>query len=321
MKGIIMSKKEKELKPSHKTSIGGQALIEGVMMRGPKKIAMAVRTQSGEIDVEEWAVKDNLKVVKKIPLVRGVVSFFVSMIDGYKTLMKSAEKAGIDEEEEKSKFEIWLDERLGDNVMKVLSVIAGVLGALIAVVLFMYLPAALVKLLDKYVVALGGFKPWIEGLIKITLFVIYIALVSKMEMMHRVFQYHGAEHKTIFCYEHGLELNVENVKKQSRFHPRCGTSFIILVLILGILVFSVVSWESLLIRTLIKLALLPLIMGIAYELIKIAGRYDNFITKIISYPGVCLQHLTTAEPDESQIEVAIASMNPVIPENKEEDKW
>lgn len=316
-----MSKKEKELKPSHKTSIGGQALIEGVMMRGPKKIAMAVRTQSGEIDVEEWAVKDNLKVVKKIPLVRGVVSFFVSMIDGYKTLMKSAEKAGIDEEEEKSKFEIWLDERLGDNVMKVLSVIAGVLGALIAVVLFMYLPAALVKLLDKYVVALGGFKPWIEGLIKITLFVIYIALVSKMEMMHRVFQYHGAEHKTIFCYEHGLELNVENVKKQSRFHPRCGTSFIILVLILGILVFSVVSWESLLIRTLIKLALLPLIMGIAYELIKIAGRYDNFITKIISYPGVCLQHLTTAEPDESQIEVAIASMNPVIPENKEEDKW
>lgn len=316
-----MSKKEKELKPSHKTSIGGQALIEGVMMRGPKKIAMAVRTQSGEIDVEEWAVKDNLKVVKKIPLVRGVVSFFVSMIDGYKTLMKSAEKAGIDEEEEKSKFEIWLDEKLGDNVMKVLSVIAGVLGALIAVVLFMYLPAALVKLLDKYVVALGGFKPWIEGLIKITLFVIYIALVSKMEMMHRVFQYHGAEHKTIFCYEHGLELNVENVKKQSRFHPRCGTSFIILVLILGILVFSVVSWESLLIRTLIKLALLPLIMGIAYELIKIAGRYDNFITKIISYPGVCLQHLTTAEPDESQIEVAIASMNPVIPENKEEDKW
>lgn len=320
MKGIIMSKKEKELKPSHKTSIGGQALIEGVMMRG-EKIAMAVRTQSGEIDVEEWAVKDNLKVVKKIPLVRGVVSFFVSMIDGYKTLMKSAEKAGIDEEEEKSKFEIWLDEKLGDNVMKVLSVIAGVLGALIAVVLFMYLPAALVKLLDKYVVALGGFKPWIEGLIKITLFVIYIALVSKMEMMHRVFQYHGAEHKTIFCYEHGLELNVENVKKQSRFHPRCGTSFIILVLILGILVFSVVSWESLLIRTLIKLALLPLIMGIAYELIKIAGRYDNFITKIISYPGVCLQHLTTAEPDESQIEVAIASMNPVIPENKEEDKW
>ena len=193
------------------------------------------------------------------------------------------------------------------------------LGFGVAILLFTFLPAFLGGLL-KGVLPRWGLSLF-EGLLKIALFIGYLALVSLMPDMKRMFQYHGAEHKTIFCYEAGLELAVENVRKQRRFHPRCGTSFLIIALVLSILVFSVVTWSSPLIRTLLKLALTPLVVGIAYELIKLAGRYDNLFTRIISFPGLQLQHLTTREPDDSMIEAAIASMKPVVPETKGEDQW
>lgn len=305
----------------HKSKIGGQALIEGIMMRGLDIASMAVRKPDGEIDVETWTVKKP-SIFNKIPIVRGVVNFIQSMFMGYKCLSKSAEKAGIDNEEgyEPSKFEKWLDDKFGDKLMGIVTIIGTVLGVVLSFLLFMYLPSLAVKGLDM-LIPIGGFKALLEGLIKIVIFIVYLSLVAKMKEIKRVYEYHGAEHKTIFCYENGLPLTVENVRKQSRFHPRCGTSFIIIVLILSILIFSVVTWSSVLIRTIIKLALLPIVVGIAYELIKIAGRYDNWLTKIISFPGIKLQHLTTREPDDSQIEVAIAAMDVVIPVNKEDDKW
>ena len=303
---------------SFKTSIGGQALIEGVMMRGPQKIAMAVRKPDGGLQVDVWdAPKKTLW--NRIPIVRGVVNMVVSLMDGYKCLMKSAEISTQGMEEEPSKFEMWLDEKLGDKMTKVVSVLSAVVGFGVAILLFTFLPAFLVGLL-KGVLPRWGLSI-IEGLLKIALFIGYLALVSLMPDMKRMFQYHGAEHKTIFCYEAGLELTVENVRKQRRFHPRCGTSFLIIALVLSILVFSVVTWSSPLIRTLLKLALTPLVVGIAYELIKLAGRYDNLFTRIISFPGLQLQHLTTREPDDSMIEAAIASMKPVVPETKGEDQW
>lgn len=310
-----------KIQTKHKSKIGGQALIEGVMMRGINKGAMAVRLPDGEIDVEEWELKKP-SVWTKVPIIRGIINLVTSLLSGFKCLTKSAEKSGIDDEEgyEPSKFEKWLDEKLGDKLMGIVTVVGTVLGVILAMVLFMFIPTLLVKLLDG-VLPLGGFKGIVEGIIKITVFVAYLALVSRMKMIARVFEYHGAEHKTIFCYENELPLTVENVRIQSRFHPRCGTSFLIIVLILSILIFSVVTWSSVLIRTVLKIALLPLVIGIAYELIKLAGRYDNPITRIISFPGIKLQHLTTREPDDSQIEVAIAAMTPVIPDNREADKW
>ena len=304
---------------SFKTSIGGQALIEGVMMRGPQKIAMAVRKPDGDLQVDVWDAPKKT-VWNRIPIVRGVVNMVVSLMDGYKCLMKSAEIStqGL-EEEEPSRFEKWLDEKLGDKMTKVVSVISAVLGFGVAILLLTFLPAFLGGLL-KGVLPRWGLSLF-EGLLKIALFIGYLALVSLMPDMKRMFQYHGAEHKTIFCYEAGLELTVENVRKQRRFHPRCGTSFLIIALVLSILVFSVVTWSSPLIRTLLKLALTPLVVGIAYELIKLAGRYDNLFTRIISFPGLQLQHLTTREPDDSMIEAAIASMKPVVPETKGEDQW
>ena len=306
---------------NHKSKIGGQALIEGIMMRGIDKASMAVRTPNGEIDLEEWDVKKQT-IFNKIPLVRGVVNFIQSMAMGYKCLSKSAEKSGLDEDEnyEPSKFEKWLDDTFGDKLMGVITVLGTGLGVLLSFLLFMIVPTFAVKGLNL-LIPLGGFKALIEGLIKIVIFIIYLSLVGRLKDIQRVYEYHGAEHKTIFCYEQGLPLTVENIKIQSRFHPRCGTSFIIIVLVLSILIFSVVTWSSVLVRTLLKLALLPIVVGIAYELIKIAGRYDNWFTKIISFPGIKLQKLTTREPDEKQIEVAIAAMEAVIPENKEDDQW
>ncbi len=302
-----------------KTSIGGQAVMEGVMMRGPRKSAMAVRKPDKSVYLEEWDNKPPKKI-SKVPFIRGSFNFVYSMIDGYKCLMKSAEISteGLEEETE-SKFEKWLEEKCGEWLMKIIMVIASVLGVAISVVLFMYLPTVLVT-------AVKGFlPPWsfslVEGIIKILIFIGYLSLVSLIPDMKRLFQYHGAEHKTIFCYEAGEELTVENVRKQKRFHPRCGTSFIFISLALSILVFSVVTWSNPLVRTLLKIALLPVVVGIAYELIKLAGKYDNLFTRIISFPGLQIQKITTKEPDDDQIEIAIASMKPVLPEVEGEDKW
>lgn len=307
-----------------KSSIGGQALLEGVMMRGPEKSAMAVRKPDGEIDLEIWDMPKP-KWYKKVPFLRGPVNFVDSMITGYKCLMKSADKAmdGLPEEEP-SKFEKWLTDKLGDKLMGIVMVIASVLGVALALGLFIYLPALITKGISLLIPAMSDFvKTCIEGIIKMAIFIGYMWATSLMNDIKRTYEYHGAEHKTIATYEHGEELTVENVKKHSRFHPRCGTSFMFLVLFISIIVFTVlqVPWDVIWLRALIKLITLPIIVAIAYEIIKLAGRYDNLATRIISAPGLWIQRLTTREPDESQIECAIAAFKPCIPEDQQKDQW
>ena len=307
-----------------KSKIGGQALIEGIMMRGLDKTSMAVRLPNGKIDVEKWDSGDLVhpKWYRKIPLVRGCVNMVESLIVGYKCLMKSAEKSIPDdeEEEEPSKFEQKIESIFGDKLFKIVGTIGTILGVVLALLLFMYVPMLIVKGIS-YLVPLGGWKTVIEGIIKIIIFILYLWGVSRLKDIRRTFEYHGAEHKSIACYEAGEELTVENIKKYRRFHPRCGTSFLLIVLVISILVFSVVTWNSMLIRILLKIALLPVVVGISYEIIRIAGRYDNIVTRIISAPGLWLQRLTTREPDASQIEVAIAALKEVLPEDRDVDRW
>lgn len=309
-----------------KTQIGGQALIEGVMMRGPEVEAMAVRLPNGEIDLEQWKLKP-AEWYKKVPFLRGPFNFIGSMVDGYKCLSKSADKSmqGV-ESEEPSKFEKWLTDKLGDKLMAIIMVIASVLGIALALGLFMWLPAMITKgltLLIPPIAEMDFVKTCIEGIVKIAIFVAYIGLTALMKDIRRTYEYHGAEHKTIACYEAGDELTVENVRKHCRFHPRCGTSFMFLVLFISIVVFSVfrVPWDNIALRVLIKLCVLPIIVSIAYEIIKLAGRHDNIFTRIVSAPGLGIQRLTTREPDDSQIECAIAAFMPCIPKEKGADKW
>lgn len=314
-------------KEKFKTKIGGQAVIEGVMMRGIDKAAMACRLPDGTIDLEEWEIKGgkNPPWYRKTPFVRGIFSFLTSLIDGYKCLTRSANKQMTDDdEEEMTGFEKWLDEKLGDKLTPIISGISMVLGVALALLLFMYIPSLISKFIDKHIISLSTFgKNVIEGLLKIAVFIGYTALTALMKDIRRTYEYHGAEHKTIACYEHEEELTVENVKKFTRFHPRCGTSFIFLVLFISIFVNTIfrVSWANIMLRVLIKVALLPVVTGIAYELIRLAGRYDNIFTRIISAPGLWIQRITTSEPDASQIECAIAALKACIPENKEDDKW
>lgn len=402
--------KKDKCPPCKKTSIGGQALMEGIMMRGPKKTAMAVRNPEGEIVLEIKQNDSKTPLIAKIPVVRGVYNFAMSMIQGYKCLMRSAEISGLEEAEEEMRREaeakkaakaakkaakkgaapaaeqesvqpeapaaeeIAAEEQApvnqqaatapeapaseekkekkkadGASVTTTLVMILGVvLGLGLAIVLFKFIPTALYDLLVWLIPALKPenvaleslIRSMIEGILKIVIVVGYMAAVSLMKEIRRTFQYHGAEHKSIFCYEAGLELTVENVRKQRRFHPRCGTSFLILMVLVNVFVsffiepsfiaiFGGTMKEILgpihgvlptLVRTGISLVLLPLVMGIGYELLKLAGRYDNFLTRLISLPGVWLQHITVLEPDDSMIECAIAAIKEVIPED-ESDKW
>lgn len=299
-----------------KTSIGGQALIEGIMMRGPKMTAMAVRNPQGEIVLEKWSNEsENKKTtiidkLKKIPLVRGVFNFVSAMITGYKSLMKSAEIAGFEDEEEKKDSK---------GLMAIVGVVSMVLGVVLSVGLFIFLPTLIYDLLSMLIPYLAGkafLKSLFEGIFKIVILVGYMALVSKMNDIKRTFQYHGAEHKTIFCYEAGLELTVENVRKMGRFHPRCGTSFLIVMVIVGVFIGLLIpAGLPTIVRTLIKLLLLPLTMGIGYEFIKFAGKHDNAVTRILSAPGLWMQRITVLEPDDSMIECAIAAVNEVIPDD------
>ena len=366
-----------------KTSIGGQALLEGIMMRGPKKSAMAVRRPDGEMVVEVSDLKSaNRKGFLKWPIVRGVVGFIDSMVVGYSAMMRSAELSGLDEaieEEEREKAEkkaakeaekrakklgITVEElaereavekpaeikeevlekepdpapkeekKDTSGMMTGVMVVALVLGLGLALLLFKVLPESIYELITWAFPSLEGEGYWfnliraaITGVVKIAIMVAYMAAVTLMKDIKRTFMYHGAEHKTIFCYEQGLELTVENVRRQSRFHPRCGTSFLILMLLVSIVVnmfipATIVDHKILNIvaRTGIGLITLPFIMGIGYELIRFAGRHDNLFTKIISAPGVWLQHITTKEPDDSMIECAIAAVKEVIPEDGS-DNW
>lgn len=303
-----------------KTSIGGQALIEGIMMRGPVLTSMATRMPDGSIDVETWNTHKGSKTpwTRKTPFIRGIFNMVDSMVVGYHCLMKSAEKAGV--EEEPSKFDKWLEKKLGHNMMKVLGGVAVVLGVALAAVLFIFIPTGLSSLL-KPLIGAGVGLSLIEGLIKVIILVGYMWLCSRMKEIHRVFEYHGAEHKSIACYEAGLPLTVENIRPQRRFHPRCGTSFLFLVVFISIIVGSFISWDNPAIRMLLKLALIPVVVGISYELIKLAGRSDGILTRIISAPGMWLQRITTCEPDDSQIECAIAALEAVIPEDENADRW
>ena len=303
-----------------KTSIGGQALIEGIMMRGPVLTSMATRMPDGSIDVETWNTHKGCKTpwTRRAPFIRGIFNMVDSMVVGYHCLMKSAEKAGV--EEEPSKFDKWLEKKLGDNMMKVLGGFAAVLGVALAAVLFIFIPTGLSSLL-RPLIGTGVGLSLIEGLIKVIILVGYMWLCSRMKDIRRVFEYHGAEHKSIACYEAGLPLTVENVRPQRRLHPRCGTSFLFLVVFISIIIGSFISWDNPAIRMLLKLLLIPVVVGISYELIKLAGRSDGIFTRIISAPGMWLQHITTCEPDDGQIECAIAALTAVIPEDENADRW
>lgn len=302
------------------------------MMQGPKGAAMSVRLPDGTIDTEEKEfrhIRDKVKFLG-FPVIRGCVNFVESMIFGYKCLMESAEKSGFEEiensEENQSKLDKWLSEHLSKKVMSVITGVASILGVLLAFALFFFLPSKITDFFNNLASgALTNFRALIEGIMRMIIFIAYIALVSLMKDIKRTFMYHGAEHKTIFCYEHGLELTVENVRKQSRFHPRCGTSFMFVMIIISVIISSIISVafpylrNNIAVWMIIKLLILPLVMGFGYEFIKYAGRHDNLLVKILSAPGLWMQRLTTKEPDDSMIEVGIAAFKAVITDNPEDD--
>ncbi len=317
--------------PTHKSKIGGQALIEGVMMKGAYKGAMACRLPNGTIDVETWDIKNNVGKerpwYKKIPLIRGVYAFIFSMADGYKCLMKSAEKQMVEDEngnpvedEQPSKLELWLEDHFTEKTVEAIMMVFMVLSLGAALLMFLFLPKWLVGLVP-FLKVNRIVQSFAEGIIKIIIFVAYMAVTGMNKDIRRTYEYHGAEHKTIACFEAGLPLTVENVKKQVRLHPRCGTSFIFLTLFISILVMCFVPFTVPWQRFLCSFALLPITVGCSFEAIQFAGRSDSLFAKIFSYPGLQLQKITTREPDASQIECAIAALTPCIPENLEDDKW
>ena len=304
--------------------------MEGIMMKGPEGTAMSLRLPDGSI---ETTMKDFVSVRKKykflnIPVVRGVVSFVESMIFGYKLLMESAEKTSLDlEEESESKLDKWITEHFGPKMMAVIGGISAVLGVGLAFLLFMWLPSFAFDLVNDKLAggAISDFRAVFEGIIRVIIFVVYMALVARMKEIHRVYMYHGAEHKTIFAFEHGKELTVENIRGEKRCHPRCGTSFIFVTILLSIIISSVVSvaFPSLTeIRALwiaVKLLMMPLIMGIGFEFIQLAGKYPNKFTQLLSAPGLLMQRITTAEPDDAIIEVAIEAMKAALTGKVPED--
>ena len=309
----------------HMTSIGGQAVLEGVMMRGPKKIATAVRKSNGEIIIDLGNVSETVTKHKlnKIPILRGVVNFFASLVTGTKCLMFSADQFDIeDDTNESSRFEKWLEEKLGDKIKDITIYFSVIIALIFSIGLFMMLPHFISSLVGNFIkntVILNA----VEGISKMVIFTIYILLVSQMKDIQRVFEYHGAEHKSIACYESGMELTPENAAKCSRLHPRCGTSFLLIVMIISIIFYACLPWQntSFVLRIIYRLLLLPVVAGTSYEILKFAGKSNNRIVKALTKPGLFLQKLTTREPDESQIEVAIAALSAVLTGNKEDDKW
>ena len=317
-----------------KSKIGGQALIEGIMMLGPNTGAMACRLPDGSVDLETWDENNgrNAPWYKKVPLVRGCTGFVTSLVKGYKYMMKSAEKQiPEDEEDEKDKkdkkSEAAASEAVdGKNGKKeesaydIVMYIGILIGVIMAFGLFIFLPKWIVGLIPG-VKEHRFVRSLLEGIVKIVIFVLYMYLISLMKDIKRQFMYHGAEHKTIACHEAELPLTVENVRKQTRFHKRCGTSFIFIVLIVSIFVMCFVPFTVTWQRIVASLVLLPLVVGVSYECIRLAGNNDNAFTRILSAPGLAMQRITTKEPDDSMIEIAIAALTPCIPKDKEEDRW
>ncbi len=324
-------------KEQFKTMIGGQALIEGIMMRGPEKDAVVVRTKDGlEVDVKPRKVHKKGSICTW-PLIRGVVNFFDSQVTGVKALMQSADLSPEETQEEPSKLDLWLERKLGDKAFQNLIIsVAVFLGLAMSIGLFFLLPMLFGSVLSNWI-SNNLLLNLLEGVIRILIFVAYIMLVSQMKDMKRVFAYHGAEHKTIRCYEAGLPLTVENIKQQTRLHPRCGTSFLLVVMIISILVFSVASSLILsvvpglaamrgqflysLIMIVFKLLLLPLVVAVSYEINRWVGRHDNAFTRVLTAPGMWFQNFTTREPDESMIEVAVTAVEAVLPEEEGTDRW
>lgn len=320
-----------------KTMIGGQALIEGLMMRGPHKDAIVVRGKEGmTVEVSDRKVR-SAKSPLKWPLIRGVVSFFDSQVCGVKAILRSVDLSPEESQDEPSKFDLWLEKKLGSKKFQSFVIGTAVaMGLGLSIFLFFLLPMVIGSFFDRLIDSTLLLN-LIEGGIRIILFTAYILLVSRMGEMKRVFAYHGAEHKTIRCYEAGLPLTVENVRAQTRLHPRCGTSFLLVVMIISILLFSVASTALLaivpalaaiqgsflyrLIMIVFKLLLLPLVVAFSYEVNRWVGRHDNLFTRILSAPGMWFQNFTTNEPDDSMIEVGIEALNAVLPVNEGEDRW
>ena len=324
-----MSKKSDNKISCRLGRVGGSALMEGVMMKSGPDVAMAVRrTDNGKITVRKKKYKSvkEKNCLLRIPVIRGIVNFVETLVLSMGTMTEATELLGIDDMEPESKFDKWLTEKLGDKMMKVVSAISVVLGVALALVLFMWLPSFISDLIFNVDAAEFHFASrCVDGGLKILIFIGYIGLTSLIPDIKRVYMYHGAEHKSIACYESGDELIVENVRKHTRFHPRCGTSFMFLVLIVSILVNSLLLWgvsalfpmapvgERWFI-VLVKLIALPLVVGIDYEYVMYAGKHDNFFTKIFSAPGLWMQRITTREPDDSMMEVAICSIKSALPE-------
>lgn len=319
-----------------KTSIGGQALIEGILMRGVDKQAIVCRKADGTLETKVEPlnfIKDKYPILG-VPFIRGIVTFIDSMVKGMNALTYSASLLPEDEQEEPTKFDLWLEKKLGsEKAEKAIISIAVVLGILLAVGLFVLLPAFLFELLPDSIGLVT--RCILEGIIRIAIFLVYMWLCTRVKDVQRMFSYHGAEHKTIFCYEKRLPLTVENVRKQSRFHPRCGTSFLVVVMIVSIFVVSIMTWvlslfpgiaalpkiASALVRVLAKLILLPIIVGVTYEINRWCGRHDNLLSRVISWPGKQMQHLTTNEPDDGMMECAIEALKLVIPDKEGADEW
>ena len=333
----MANKKQQNCCEKFKTTIGGQALIEGIMMRGPKKDAIVIR-KNEELVVEVSDRKlPSEKSIKKWPFLRGMFTFFDSQVTGVKALMRSADLAPEESQTEPSKFDKWLEKKLGiDRFLKAIVGVSVCLGLAMSIGLFFLLPAVIVGFLDQWIPNTLVLN-LVEGLVRMTIFMGYMLLVSRMKEMKRVFAYHGAEHKTIRCYEAGLPLTVENVRLQTRLHPRCGTSFLLVVMVISILVFSLASTLLLtlipglaamqgsflyrLIMIVCKLLLLPIVVSITYEINRWVGRHDNWLTRILAAPGMWMQKFTTNEPDDDMIRVGIAAVEAVLPEEEGEDRW
>ena len=332
-----MAENKQQCCEKFKTMIGGQALIEGIMMRGPDKDAIVVRGRDG-LSIETSPRKKNPpKSYKNLPFIRGIFNFFDAQVVGIKALLHSADLAPEEMQEEPSKFDLWLEEKLGNEKFQQAIVgIAVAMGLGLSILLFFLLPMVIGGFFDRWISSNLAIN-LVEGLIRMVIFLAYMLLISRMQEMKRVFAYHGAEHKTIRCYEAGLPLTVENVRMQTRLHPRCGTSFLLVVMVISILVFSVASSALLaavpaleeirgtlgyrLLMIAFKLLLLPIVVGITYEINRWAGRHDNGFTRVLTAPGMWLQNFTTNEPDDSMIEVGIAAVEAVLPEQEGADRW
>lgn len=309
--------KEKRSCPVASNRVGGQAVLEGIMMKHKNFCATAVRCPDGKIKLDKREVKSIKEKIPvfKLPILRGVVGFIESMKLSMSILTLSAEMQGI--EEEPSKFEKWLEKKFGKSLMAIAAIIGGILGIFLALGLFFFLPMAVSKLIQYFVPMSPIVKAIVEGVVKMIIFLLYIWLVAFMPDIRRTYEYHGAEHKSIFCHEAGLPLTVENIRKQSRFHPRCGTSMMFMMLLLGIVISTLLPnhlWNNMFLRFLVKLSILPLVVGIGYEITIFSGTHDNFLIRILTAPGLWFQKITTREPDDKEIEVAIVALKASLPE-------